>query len=349
MKKLILIAPASSPEKGAVVERVRAYLKYMKKYKVKILNLKKESLFSFYLKLIKNRPEIIIVTTPPFKTLLLSFPIFLINKLLRLKIKIILDVRDLPVIGKFKEFKKGLLLFAHILTNATFIVTKEVGNFFPIKGRVHLIPNGADTEIFYPKKRKRKNLATLKLVYSGILHTTGLKEVLSNLDDEFLKKQKINLYLALLVNFKNNKDKEALRELKKLVKKRKIQSRIKFYYNLKKKNLKDFLSKMEGGLVPLPLENKYKYRIPVKTYEYLACGIPLIGIGPKGGELEKLIKRYKIGLFSPNYKNLAPTIKEFKATRRRLKKNVFNILWKIDRKKIVEKAEKIIEKMLEEN
>lgn len=63
-----------------------------------------------------------------------------------------------------------------------------------------------------------------------------------------------------------------------------------------------YFSAADIGLNPLP--DAMDYCIPAKTYDYLACGLPILAKGPKESALRGLIEKNKIGFYFDSWTDL---------------------------------------------
>jgi len=59
------------------------------------------------------------------------------------------------------------------------------------------------------------------------------------------------------------------------------------------------LNQARAGVVSLSHEDVFRAAVGAKTYEYLACGLPLFCLGPRGqSELRRLVESENVGFFS---------------------------------------------------
>ncbi|MHA1251561.1 MAG: glycosyltransferase family 4 protein [Candidatus Helarchaeota archaeon] len=259
-------------------------------------------LYFLYLLRISRKDFKILISTPPPEPL---FAAWLFSKFF--KNKIVLDLRDNWVDVNIEK-SSGLIkvqnilikiFYKKILNSIKLIVSvndhiikkvREISN----KNTYYILPNIPNIEVFNPdNKIERLDLgldsSIIVISYAGNLSAEyiNIEPFLNSL--KYLKNKKIKFFIigeGLLI-----------RKYKKLIKKHKIKDLVIF---LGKQN-KDYIAKIYSisdiCLVPLSFDKVYEYAIPSKIFEIMACGKAVFGLGPKNGELEKLIVKNKLGYF----------------------------------------------------
>jgi glycosyltransferase involved in cell wall biosynthesis len=353
--KIAIVTPYALPEKGAASMRVDSFYNYFKEkgHKVQLIvpfrkcnggkNIKRYKNISELIAFIRGN-DVVLVTTPPIKTALL-----LLHFIKFLKIPLVVDVRDLAEKGKYKKIKRGMERYVLKKAEKVTVVTPYLKDYFAKhyminKSKIKFISNGVDTSIFYPKKIDSKKIGiqlgipknAKTVIYEGIIGDHELDIFLRLMDAELLKKYNIYIILVLIVGETERKSKILLKNLKNSARKRRIIKRLKIIQNLNPKEMSAYISTADFGLAPIPSTIDNLYRIPIKAYEYLACEVPLLGKGPRGGELEKLVKQNKAGIFAASWSELKEKFikhlkfkKEIKVSRK--------IAQKFERKKFAKK------------
>jgi glycosyltransferase involved in cell wall biosynthesis len=193
-------------------------------------------------------------------------------------------------------------LVSKILQKSCLVVT--VTSFFAqelnrrgIKN-VEVLPNGADTSVFRSGNRKdlRQKLGwdtnDFIIIYNGLIgdyyHFDGVLRALTRLEGELRNKTKL-----LLVG--SGPD---VPEIMRMVENLGLEKNV-CYLGVKKskKELAEILSAADVGIIPGLYS---KGQLPVKLFEYGACGISTISIAPDDSLLTKLIHEKKIGINVPS-------------------------------------------------
>ena len=113
------------------------------------------------------------------------------------------------------------------------------------------------------------------------------------------------------------------------------------------------LSACDVGIIPRVKDPIYNYSIPVKFYEYIAAGLPVIATVNKESELAKIVKENKLGFVcEPEdqacLENAIVALVTNKSLLNDLKKNVFAFRKLIDRRIGAERLYKLVKELLQE-
>ncbi|ADT84905.1 glycosyl transferase [Thermococcus barophilus MP] len=224
--------------------------------------------------------------------------------------KVIVDVRDLflDVSVNLGFIKKGSLIErifrfleskalqkADAVTLVTPKIRHQLVEEYGINpAKCYVVPNGVDLETFKCDKSKRK----LQMVYAGYFgHAQDF--------DTFLKgyallreNERVPLILA--------GGGETLEDVLKNVEKLGISKWIKYVGMLSRKDVVKLLCSSSIGVAPIKVDESLKYAIPSKIYEYLACGLPFIGVGV--GEIEKIAEESRAGCVGKTPEEVAECI-----------------------------------------
>ena len=155
-----------------------------------------------------------------------------------------------------------------------------------IQKKIIQVPNGVDTDIFYPQAVQKKN----QIIYAGnIGYAQDLDKVILAVADI----NKTHDLKMLLVG-----DGDTRQQLEQLAKDEGLEDRIIFTGMIPRENVPKIVSESLVGLAPLKKMETLEYAVPTKAYEYLACGIPFIGCGK--GEISNLAAQSGGGIIADN-------------------------------------------------
>lgn len=256
-----------------------------------------------------HNTEFVIVTDPPSSLLFTTLIVRLFRK------KLILDVRDLwveaalslgfvnkksvlaNIVKKFEEhcWRKSDLVITNSLVIADEIV-RVLGQVFSPK--VKYFPFNVDLNIFKRSDIKREN----QIVYVG---NFGMAQDLGT----FVKAMSVVLSEMPDIKIKLYGGGDYELEIKKLVKELNMEKSFEFNDPVSRKDIPAILSKSLIGIVPLASNEVLRYAIPTKTFEYLACSLPVLAYG-NSKELERIIKESEGGVFirENDYKAISDAI-----------------------------------------
>jgi len=250
----------------------------------------------FWVLIYSRRFDVIITSAPPIFT---GIP-GLFSKII-LRKKWIVDVRDLWIDASISLgfLKKGSIFermsrkfekICYSCADLVCVTTNELGKRLSVTYRINkkivLIPNGVDTDSFYPCTRIKKNL----LIYAGnVGHAQDLENVILAMK-YVIKRHNVKL---LIVGDGDVRDK-----LEKLTKSEGLDSVVIFTGLIPREKVPKMISESLIGLAPLKKLESLKYAVPTKAYEYMACGIPFIGCG--NGEIVNLAKESGAGIIVDN-------------------------------------------------
>ena len=300
------------------------------------------------------RPHIVVISTPPIESVLGAYLGAKCSKSM-----IIIDIRDpsedylLKRSSGITKLILALLKKTNIMiyrkSNITITVTKSLSRYLMRYGIKALpILNGADTRKFkpLPKELARKYLNipqdSFVLVYAGLIgiyyKLDTILYALRDLGSHLLKKVRL-LILG------SGPDVEALMTtIHKLNLKENV-TYLGIVNDIKKLILT--LSASDIGLIPIIADPILDFALPVKLYEYIACGLPILATTSSNSELAKFIEKHKIGLIcEPQDKecltNALKNMLENKINLIGLKRNTSKLRGAIDRRHEVKKLYMLI-------
>ena len=218
------------------------------------------------------------------------------------------------------------------------ILTKEISR------PIYLVPNGADLKVFVPidkrnaRERFRLNQDSFLVVYIGAL-THGLYyNVLPVLKAVRKIRERTDINIKVVVAGPIYYYEKIIESFKDV---------LHYMGILDVYGIVALLSACDVAIIPRLGDPIYDYAIPVKFYEYVAMGLPLIVIVNKESELAKIVEDNKLGFIcEPSDHNcLVKAIIAFatnKALLGEYKKNVLAFRRHIDRRIGAERLYKLI-------
>lgn len=239
--------------------------------------------------------DLVITTTPTLLNAILSYKVARKNGL-----PLIIDVRDVweeyakiahSIMYHLGLIKKIIAEYYEALRYASKIsvVTEPIKHYYEkVLGeeKVVVITNGTDVDLI--KCKGEKSNRDIDLVYLA-----DLDHPYHNV--EFLLDAMKNNSLSLILIGGGR----YLNLIKEYAQTLGITDRISFAGWVPYENLNAYLCRVKVGVVGRPFTSNigYLYAIPVKTYDYLAAWLPVLGYGPKGSALEEFIHKNMIGTY----------------------------------------------------
>lgn len=191
--------------------------------------------------------------------------------------KCILDIRTLPVsIGNMHRKIDSILLSRNLCYTArrydgiTYI-TKEMKRFcqeeFNLGShRTAIWTSGVDTTLFKPQKTEIKSNG-LRIIYHGTLSKKrGIDKVIKALS----LVADLNISFEILGKAADSVD------LRYLARKLGISSKVSFHDQISYENVPQWINKGDVGILPFHNWPAWNTSSPIKLFEYLSCGKPVI-------------------------------------------------------------------------
>jgi len=273
----------------------------------------------FLFRLVQNA-SFVIISTPPSSLLITSWIVRLFKK------KLIIDIRDLWIdalsslgyvnkenfiIKWVKQFeincwKKANLLLVNSISTSERIKQILGKNSINIK----YVPFNPDLDIF----QKHSDTKEKQIVYIGNFGISQALEVLINAMPIIISKiPEINLKLYG-GGFCESK-------IRNLVKELKLEKSIHFFDPVSRNEIPSILSKSLIGIVSLQDNEGLRSAIPTKTFEYLACSLPIVAYG-KSDELKRIIEESNAGVYidNNNEKEIGDALIKLLSDKEKLKK-----------------------------
>ncbi|MCX6701335.1 MAG: glycosyltransferase family 4 protein [Methanomicrobiales archaeon] len=251
---------------------------------------------SFWILFHGKKYDLIITSSPPLFT---HMPGLLAKKITGKKW--IMDIRDLWIeasisLGFLKKgsiFEKITRIFERdclISSDAIGVTTQELGrrlsNDLEVQKKIHHIPNGVDTDYFYPHVLVKKD----QIVYAGNI---GYAQ---DLDLVIRAVQLINQHRHLEFIIAGGGDTKS--DLERLVDSLGLQEIVYFPGIFSRQEIPRLFSESLLGVAPLKKIQSLEYAAPTKVYEYMSCCIPFVGCG--AGEIQDIADRSGAGVIAEN-------------------------------------------------
>ncbi len=280
------------------------------------------SLFSCFIPFTIIRPDIVIISVPVGETALGPF---LVTKLFRTK-RVIVDYRDewedyaikmanSRMYKKACQFLKGIMTKFYSKIYFVMATTGPIAAGLSLRGlqNVKIVTNGVDTRIFkpYEKGYLRNKIGVNKsdfiLVYSGIFGGYYRMDVVIDALEKIIEK-KNNMKLLMI-----GQGGVEIEKILNLAKKKGLERNV-LYLGAKsdKMEIAEILSASDVGIIPYDSNTLWKNTLPVKSLEYLACGLPVIATTYSDSVLGKLICENQVGMITDpeNIESLVVTIEK---------------------------------------
>ncbi len=357
MKKTILLLTTKSEGISASQIRMKYFSQALEKcnynvvdFEISLDGLKK------YLYYLYRFPPKDLVTRSKYADLILATSPTLLNAILSYKvakkrnIPFIVDIRDLweeyAKTAHFLLYKVGVIKnivreYYEALIHATkiFVVTEHMKRYYEeivgLADKLVVISNGTDTDIIKCHEIKRE---------VDLICLADLNRPYHNLEFllEALKGNNLRLSIIGGGSF--------LPTMKKKAQDLGINEKVMFVGWVPYENLASYLCKAKVGVVGRPfIRNvEYLYTIPVKTYDYLAAGLPVVAYGPENSALEAFIKQNALGCYisQPDPSILSEELRMLVEKSDQFRERARRISLRFDRKKIAQRVVEIIDEIL---
>lgn len=229
-----------------------------------------------------EKPDVIITSSPTFFSILSGYWYSL-----RKREFFVLEIRDLwpAAMIELGVMKKGVVtnilekmeLFFYRKSKRLIMVTKSFKDNVVNRGidgdKVHVITNGVNQELFFPREKNESLINTHDLKDKFIITYVGAHGISQNL----------STILKVAKALKEDKDIQFLfigegaekEQLIKIASEQKI-TNVKFVDSHPKETIPAFYSTSDICLVPLKNIELFKTFIPSKMFEIMACGVPIV-------------------------------------------------------------------------
>lgn len=229
-----------------------------------------------------KKPDVIITSSPTFFSIFSGYWYSL-----RKKATFVLEIRDLwpAAMIELGVMKKGLItnilekmeLFFYRKSKKLIMVTKSFKENVINRGidgnKVHVITNGVNQELFYPKEKSKTLIDKYDLTDKFVISYVGAHGISQNL----------STILEVAGNLEKEQDIQFLfigegaekEKLKNTASERGI-SNVTFIDSQPKEMIPEFYNISDISLIPLKNIELFKSFIPSKMFEIMACGVPIV-------------------------------------------------------------------------
>jgi len=182
-------------------------------------------------------------------------------------------------------------------------VTPSLVKYLKARGIVNvtLIPNGADVNLFYPRKDSEKlamrselglQNGAIMLVYAGAIGDYyRLDVVIQALYDLVISNNASKVKFIVM----GTGEPAEINKMLKLIRNLGVQGAVCFLGEQKRKDVARILSCCDLGVVPYDNNPLWDSAYSTKFFEYCASGLPVIATVTKNSDLASLIREYNVG------------------------------------------------------
>lgn len=214
--------------------------------------------------------------------------------------------------------------------------------------KLSVVPNGADTEVFkqYDKLVARRKLglpiAGTILMYHGSFAAYHNVPKLVKVFSKYIRISKKKKIYLMLVGDRSRINVSRITEENESLNRSLI-----FVGEVPREKIPLYISAADIGVVPIKRSKYSQYAIPLKLYEYAACGKPVLLFGGTT-ESRNLIEKYSIGTISgaENVKSFQKSIEILSERYKMFSDNIIKMSKKINRKNSAKLLEKCIDNLI---
>lgn len=292
-----------------------------------------------------DQVELVITTVPPVLNAIISYEIALKHSK-----PLVIDIRDIWeeyvktssryrylrfFINKILEKYYSALKYADLITVTTDKMLKYYREIID-NDKIHVVPNGVDLMEIKCSGLEEKEYDLVYLAdFSYPYHAL---EVLVNA----IK----NTDLKLLVIGGG----KYLERVKRHIVRNNIAINVEYTGFIQHSELPKYLCRAKIGVSGRPFINnpEYLYTIPVKIYEYLGAGLPVLAYGPPNSAVEEFLSKHQVGYYISEieYKMILDKINELVSKHREFFSKCISIAKAFDRRVLAIDFAKLITKLL---
>ncbi|PKD44645.1 glycosyltransferase family 4 protein [Rhodohalobacter barkolensis] len=227
-----------------------------------------------------------------------------------------------------------------VIPNTPAFKTNLVNRGIP-KEKMHVIPNGANLELFDPDRKNpelKEKLGIKEEFVIGYIGTHGLAHSLDFVIESIAKADFGNIHFLFIGDGAEKEKVKSMAEDKGL-------ENVTFLDPIPKDQIPDYLALTNASLVPLKKSDTFKTVIPSKIFEACAMGKPII-LGVEG-QAKEIIDEFDAGVcFEPeNSTEFADAVNRLvgdKELYQTLSENALNLARAYDRKKLAKEMLEVI-------
>lgn len=167
------------------------------------------------------------------------------------------------------------------------ITNDTINNYGVSKCKIIPNPNGVDLDKFYPLPFEKKPM----FIFVGNLgYSHNVDQIINLIKLIYIKNKK---YCVLIAG-----EGERFEESKNILQNEESSGHVIFKGNVQREKLPELISQSLGGLIFHPNTSALFGAMPIKAMEYLACGIPIIGMADEG--TKQIIENNALGYIESN-------------------------------------------------
>ena len=289
---------------------------------------------------------LIVTSVPPLLNAIISY-----KTARKQNLPLIIDVRD--IWEEYAKTERSLMYNIGIIqrivkdyyealkySSRITVVTEPIKQYYEekirVKDKLIVISNGTDTDLIKPNRELRREI--------DLVYLADLNQPYHNLEFLFQALRDENLTLIVVGGGKY------LSKLKSVVDDLRLGNRVLFVRWVPYENLSHYLCRAKVGVVGRPFITniEYLYTIPVKVYDYLAAGLPIMGYGPKNSLLEEFIRENNVGAYvnNPDPKILRDELIRLVAEHEKYIERARELAIKFDRKNLSRKFVEVVNDLL---
>lgn len=242
-----------------------------------------------------NKADCIISTGPPHSLHLIAKPIAK-----KFKIKWIADFRDpwteidyidkLPLTRVSKriheKLERSILQIADEVVTVSWIWAKRLNELSLVNKNIHVITNGFDHQDFDQNKANYIPSNTISIVQTGSMYEDrNVPEFWKALSE--IRVENKTLFDKIQVLLYGSIDSSVIKEVEKY----NLESKVSVYTDLPHSEIIKIQQTADILLLPINRSSKVRGIIPMKLYEYLGAGRPVLAIGDPLGDAFKVLNR----------------------------------------------------------
>jgi len=242
--------------------------------------------------------DVIFLSSPPVFVGIAGLPFALLD----LK-PLVVDVRDLWIdsaveldivedgsafVRLSRAYERVLLEAANRITVTTDVLGSRLTAAYDIDDeKIHHVPNGVDIDRYTPAETDFDGTKTV--VYTG---NVGYAQDLESCIRAVGQLERSDVVFRIVGNG------DRMPALQRLVAAEGLDDIVEFEGLVPREAVPGFIEEAEIGLAPIKSDEALEYAVPTKTFEYLACEVPVVATGT--GEIESVIEASDGGVVVDN-------------------------------------------------
>lgn len=238
--------------------------------------------------------DVVVTSTPPITTGIPGFAAAVLGK------SWVVDVRDLwiensvalgyvdensPLVTASRFFQSLVLSTADRITVTTKTLGSAVSETYgeELQHRTRHIPNGVEVDVFSPQETSPSTDGGTEscqvIVYTGNIGSAQALEPCIRAMDQISNDEAVLRLVG---------DGDDVSRLEELTERLGLSDRIEFVGLVDRDEVPTEINDADVGLAPIKASDELAYAMPTKTYEYLACQVPVVVTG--SGEIERFVE-----------------------------------------------------------